>query len=61
MMTILYIWWLVRVTLVVDWQFFPQNFGQVVGTYEGFLLFCKCTWGGGSIFRWWRHLNTFLS
>ena len=52
-------WWLVRVTLVVDWRFLPQNFGQVVGTYEGFLPFCECTWGGGSIFRWWGHLNTF--
>ena len=52
-------WWLVRVTLVVDRQFLPQNFGLVLGTYEGLLLFCECTWGGGSIFRWWGHLNTF--
>ena len=28
-------WWLIRVTLVVDWQFLPQNFGQVVETYKG--------------------------
>ena len=40
-------WWLVRVTLVVDWLFLPQNFGPVVGTYEGLLPFCECTWGGG--------------
>ena len=26
-------WWLVRVTLVVDWLFLPQNFGPVVGTF----------------------------
>ena len=51
-------WWLVRVALVVDWRFLPQNFGQVVGTYEGILPFCECTWGGGSICRWWGHLNT---
>ena len=34
-MAFLDFWWLVRVTLVVDWLFLPQNFGQVVGTYEG--------------------------
>ena len=51
-------WWLVRVTLVVDWLFLPQNFGPVVGTYEGLLPFCECTWGGGSMFRWWGHLTT---
>ena len=51
-------WWLVRVTLVVDWLFLPQNFGPVVGTYEGLLQLCECTLGGGSIFRWWGHLTT---
>ena len=51
-------WWLVRVTLVVDWLFLPQNFGPVVGTYEGLLRICECTLGGGSIFRWWGHLTT---
>ena len=51
-------WWLVRVTLVVDWLFLPQNFGPVVGTYEGLLWLCECTLGGGSIFRWWGHLTT---
>ena len=30
-------WWVVRVTLVVDCLFLPQNFGLVVGTYEGLL------------------------
>ena len=49
-------WWLVRVTLVVDWLFLPWNFGAVVGTYAGLLLFCECTWGGGSMLRWWGHL-----
>ena len=44
-------WWLVRVTLVVDLLFLPQNFGLLVGTYEGLLLFCECTWGGTSICR----------
>ena len=53
-----YHWWLVRVTLVVDWLFLPQNFGPVVGTYEGLLRLCECTLGGGSIFRWWGHLTT---
>ena len=32
------IWWLIRATLVVDWRFLPQNFGQVVGTYKGLLM-----------------------
>ena len=36
-------WWLVRVTLVVDWLFLPQNFGPVVGTYEGLLPLCECS------------------
>ena len=27
-------WWLVRVTIVVNWLFLPQNSGPVVGTYE---------------------------
>ena len=34
------------------------NFGLVVGTYEGLFLFWECRWGGGSICRWWGHLNT---
>ena len=51
-------WWLVRVTLVVDWLFLPQNFGPVVGTYEGLLRLCECKWGGDSTCRWWGHLNT---
>ena len=51
-------WWLVRVTLVVDWLFLPQNFGPVVGTYEGLLRLSECTWGSVSIFRWWGHLTT---
>ena len=51
-------WWLVRVTLVVDWLYLPQNFGPIVGTYEGLLTCCECTWDGGSICRWWGHLTT---
>ena len=47
-------WWLVRVILVFGLVFLPQNFGLVVGSYEGLLLFCKCTWGG-SIWGWWGH------
>ena len=31
---------------MVDWQFLAQNFEQVVGTYEGDLLFCECRWVG---------------
>ena len=27
-------WWLIRVTLVVDWLFLPQNFGHMAGTYH---------------------------
>ena len=29
-----YFWWLVRVTLVVDWLFLPQNFGPVSRSVE---------------------------
>ena len=43
---------------MVDWLFLPQNFGPVVGTYEGLSQLCECTLGGGSIFRWWGHLST---
>ena len=50
--------WLVRVTLVVGLVFLPQNFGPVVWTYKGVLLFCECIWGGDSTWRWWGHLNT---
>ena len=35
-------WWLVRVTLVVDLWFLPQNFGPMSGTYEGLLQVCEC-------------------
>ena len=45
-------WWLVRVTLVVNWLFLPQNFGPVVGTYEGLLLLCECRWGWHCTCRW---------
>ena len=40
----LHCWWLVRVTLVADWLFLPQNFGPVVGTYEGLLQLSEYTW-----------------
>ena len=39
-------WWLVRVTLVVDWRFLPQNVGPAVGTYKGLLWLCEWTLGG---------------
>ena len=45
-------WWFVRVTLVVDWLFLPQNFGLVVRTCEGILLFYECTNMG-----WWFYLQ----
>ena len=51
-------WWLVGVALMFDFVFLPQHFGLVVGTYELLLSFCECTWGGGSICRWWGHLTT---
>ena len=51
-------WWLVRVTLVVDWLFLPQNFGPVVGTYEGLLRLCEWTLGGDSSSRWWGQTST---
>ena len=43
---------------MVDWLFLPQNFGPVVGTYEGLLRLCECISDGGSICRWWGHLTT---
>ena len=30
---------------MVDWLFLPQNFGPMVGTYEGLLQLCECTLG----------------
>ena len=45
-------WWLVRVTLRVNWLFLPQNFGPVVGSYEGLLLLCECRWGWHCTCRW---------
>ena len=51
-------WWLVRVTLVVDWLFLPQNFWPVVGTYEGLLRLCEWTLGGDYTSRWWGHIST---
>ena len=45
-------WWLVRVTLVVNWLFLPKNFGPVVGTYEDLLLLCECRWGWHCTYRW---------
>ena len=53
-------WWLVRVTLMVDLVFLPQNFGLVVGTYQCHLQLCQCRWGGTCICWWWGHLNTTL-
>ena len=51
-------WWRDRVTLVVDWLFLTQNFGPVLGTYEGFLQLCECRLGGDCTSRWWGHLST---
>ena len=51
-------WWLIRVTLVVDWWVLPQNFGPVVRTYEGLLWLCEWTLGGNSSSRWWGHIST---
>ena len=42
---------------MVDLLFLPRNFGLVVGTYEGLLLLCECTWRVGSMFRWWGHTH----
>ena len=51
-------WWLVRVTLVVDWLFLSWNFGMVVGTFScsvnvhRVVVLC---WGGGdtsTVFVW---------
>ena len=42
-------WWLVRVTLLIDRLFLPQNFGPVVRTYEGLLRLCECASCAGSI------------
>ena len=38
--------------------FLPQNVGLLVGTYNGLLPFCECTWGAVSISMWWGHLTT---
>ena len=44
-------WWLVRVTWVVGFGFYPKILGR------WWDLFCECRWGGGSTWRWWQHLN----
>ena len=51
-------WWLVRVTLVVDWLFLPHNFGPMVGTYKGLLVLCEWTLGEDCTSRWWGHIST---
>ena len=43
---------------MVDFLLLPQNVELVVGTNEGLLPFCECTWGGGSICMWCSHLTT---
>ena len=46
-------WWLVRVTLLVDWLFLPQNFGQWWGPTKAFCGSVNVHWvmvlfsGGG--------------
>ena len=49
--TVEYFWWLVRVTLVVDFGFLPQHFGSCWGGGAGptnnFLSFNKCRFSGG--------------
>ena len=51
-------WWLVRVTLVIDWRSLPQNFGPMVGTYKGLLLVFEYRWNGNCTCRWWGHMNS---
>ena len=36
---------------LVDWLFLPQNFGPVVGTYEGLLRLCEWDIGWGLYFQ----------
>ena len=46
-------------SLVVSFGFLPQKFGPMVGTYEGHLLFCECSFFVMVVHRsWWEHLNT---
>ena len=48
----------IRVTLVVDLQFSPQNFGPMVGTYEGLCCSVNADGGGDRTCRWWGHITT---
>ena len=47
-------WWF-------DLRVLPQNFGPMVGTYEGLLLLCECRWGGDHICMWWGPNHYLLS
>ena len=52
-------WWLISVTLVVDWLFCPEILvwcGDLRRPFAVLWMYI-CTWGGGSIYRWWGHLN----
>ena len=51
-------WWLVRVSLVVGFDFCPKLFVPVKGPYKCHLLFCEHRWDGDCTWRWWGHLNT---
>ena len=48
-----------RVTLA-NWliEVFAQNFGDVMGIYEGHLPLSEGRWGGDSSWRWWGHPTT---
>ena len=55
------IWWLVRVTLVVAFNFLPQKFGRWQVPMSGTLSFYECRFCRGDTMRWWEHSNTSLS
>ena len=50
---LVYIWWLFRLTLVVDWWFCPKF-------SAGYLPLSERRLGGDSTWRRWRHLTTIL-
>ena len=56
-------WWLVRVTLVIAFEFLPQFFGRLWGPRNDTLPFYKCRFSGGGgrgTMRWWGHSNPTL-
>ena len=52
------IWWLVRVTFVVAFGFFPKILGGGGNLQIVILLEKECNFSDADNVRWWRHSKT---